>query len=107
VRTARERLLDAALADLTLGSSPAVDLARKNFKMRLGSAAHSEGAPGTFGSGYEAAFRQGLQSARRTLLAMRDRGDIGDDAFHALENDLDWMEVSDPLRAANADDTPA
>jgi CPA1 family monovalent cation:H+ antiporter len=107
VRTARQRLLDAALANLTVGASPAVDLARKNFKIRLGSAAHSGAAPGTFGSGYEAAFRQGLQSARRTLLAMRDSGDIGDDAFHALENDLDWMEVSDPLRAANADDTPA
>ena len=39
------------------------------------------------------------------LLAMRDSGDIGDDAFHTLENDLDWMEVSDPLRAANADAT--
>ena len=31
-------------------------------------------------------------------------GDIGDDAFHNLENQLDWMEVSDPLRAANADE---
>jgi len=36
---------------------------------------------------------------------MRDNADIGDDAFHALENDLDWMEVSDPLRSANADET--
>lgn len=26
-------------------------------------------------------------------------------AFHKVENDLDWMEVSDPLRAANADET--
>ena len=36
---------------------------------------------------------------------MRKDGDIGDDAFHNLENQLDWMEVSDPLRAANADET--
>jgi monovalent cation/hydrogen antiporter len=35
---------------------------------------------------------------------MRSSGEIGDDAFHTLENDLDWMEVSDPLRAANADE---
>ena len=34
---------------------------------------------------------------------MRESDEIGDDAFHALENDLDWMEVSDPFRAANAD----
>jgi hypothetical protein len=46
-----------------------------------------------------------LQAARDVLLAMRDIGDIGDDAFHTLENDMDWMEVSDPLRAANADAT--
>jgi hypothetical protein len=46
----------------------------------------------------------GSQSARRTLLAIRDSGEIGDDAFHTLENELDWMEASDPLRAANADD---
>ena len=36
---------------------------------------------------------------------MRDGGEIGDDAFHTLENELDWMEVSDPLRGANADET--
>jgi CPA1 family monovalent cation:H+ antiporter len=34
---------------------------------------------------------------------LRDNGDIGDDAFPTLENELDWLEVSDPLRAANAD----
>ena len=36
---------------------------------------------------------------------MRDSGDIGDDAFHALENELDWMEVSEPLRGTNAEET--
>ena len=81
-----------------------MDLVRKDFKIRLGNAARNEGPPGFFGSGYEAAYRTALQSARRTLLAIRDSGEIGDDAFHTLENDLDWMEASDPLRAANADD---
>jgi hypothetical protein len=38
------------------------------------------------------------------LPALRDRGDIGDDAFHALEDDLDWMEVSNAMRGANADE---
>jgi hypothetical protein len=36
--------------------------------------------------------------ARQSLLAMRGSGEIGDDTFHTLENDLDWMEVSGPLR---------
>jgi CPA1 family monovalent cation:H+ antiporter len=105
VQSARERVLDAALADLPGGASPAVDLVRKNFKMHLGDAGRSGDAPGLFRSEYEAAYGQALQSARVRLIALRDSGEIGDDAFHELENDLDWMESSDPLRAANADET--
>ena len=47
-----------------------------------------------------------LHAARSALLAMRDQGEIGDDAFHALENDLDWMEVSDSLQAASGATAP-
>jgi NhaP-type Na+/H+ or K+/H+ antiporter len=105
VRTARDRILAAALGELPGGVSPAIDLLRKDFKVRLGSAAGSEAVPGSFASGYDSAHRSAVQSARVALLALRDSGEIGDDAFHTLENDLDWMEVSDPLRAAKADDT--
>jgi monovalent cation/hydrogen antiporter len=106
VRTARERVLAAALAQLPAGSSPAMDLMRKDMKMRLGGTAGAA-RTGTQGSGHEDAYRAALRSARGTLLALRDAGDIGDDAFHTLENDLDWLEASDPLRAANADETEA
>jgi Na+/H+ antiporter len=105
LRTARERILSAALAELPPGASPAADVVRKNLKVRLGSAAGTEGTSGSFVSGFESAYRAAVHGARRSLLAMRDSGDIGDDAFHTLENELDWMEVSDPLRAANADET--
>jgi CPA1 family monovalent cation:H+ antiporter len=64
------------------------------------------GPHASFGAAYETEYRAALRAARELLLAMRDSGDIGDDAFHTLENELDWMEVSDPLRAANADETP-
>jgi monovalent cation/hydrogen antiporter len=104
VRTARERVLATALEQLKGDSSSAVDLVRKDLKVRLGSPATREGTPKPFQHGYELAYRKALQSARQTLLAMRNSGEIGDDAFHTLENDLDWMEVSDPLRAANADE---
>jgi hypothetical protein len=30
---------------------------------------------------------------RRALDLLRSRGDIGDDAFHYLEEELDWAEV--------------
>ena len=42
----------------------------------------------------EAALRSALEAARRVTLDMRTRDEIGDDAFHRLEEDLDWMEMS-------------
>jgi monovalent cation/hydrogen antiporter len=102
---ARRRLLEVALAQLPAHGSAAVDLVRKDLKMWLGLLHGSDGPHASFGADYDVAYRGALRAARRALLAMRDSGEIGDDAFHTLENDLDWMEVSDPLRAANADAT--
>jgi monovalent cation/hydrogen antiporter len=106
LRAARERVLDAVLTKLPSGASAAIDHVRKDFKARL---ALGGGNPmrAELAAAYAGAYRGALQSARAALLAMRDSGDIGDDAFHALENELDWMEVSDPLRGANADETSA
>ena len=101
---ARERVLEAALRGLPAGTSHAVDMVRKNFKLRLTGMDRAQ-AGGSFGAAYDEAYGQGLREARKALLALRDSGAIGDDAFHSLENDLDWMEASDPLRAQNADDT--
>ena len=38
--------------------------------------------------------RQAIGAARRVLLEMRDSGEIGDDAFHLLEEEFDWAELS-------------
>jgi CPA1 family monovalent cation:H+ antiporter len=74
--------------------------------MHLGRPLHDSESPfASFGAEYDNRYRAALQAARHALLAMREAGEIGDDAFHSLENDLDWLEVSDPLRAANADAT--
>jgi len=102
---ARQAMLDAALSQLPADRSPAVDLVRKELKVRLGQLHRGDRLHASFGADYEGEYGKALRAARQSLLAMRDSGDIGDDAFHALENDLDWMEVSDPLRAANADAT--
>jgi CPA1 family monovalent cation:H+ antiporter len=102
LRAAREQLLNAVLAALPAGTSPSVDLVRKQYKVRLGTA---DGAPARADAmaAYVDASRTAVRLARSELLALRDRGEIGDDAFHALENELDWMEVSEPLHAGNAD----
>jgi CPA1 family monovalent cation:H+ antiporter len=102
---ARKRMLEAASAQLPTAGSPAIDLVRKDLKVWLGQLQRSGGRQASFGAEYDAAYRAALRAARKVLLAMRDSGEIGDDAFHALENDIDWMEASDPLRAANADAT--
>ncbi|MGM9484630.1 cation:proton antiporter [Roseateles sp. NT4] len=103
---ARHRMLEAAFAQLPADGSAAVNLVRKNLKLHLGRPLHEDGSPfASFGAEYDDRYRAALQAARQVLFALRDAGDIGDDAFHTLENDLDWLEVSDPLRAANADAT--
>ena len=104
-RAARRRMLEAACAQLPSEGSPAVELVRKELKIRLGHLHRNDGPHAALGAEYDTTYRTALQAARRVLLALRDSEDIGDDAFHALENDLDWMEASDPLRAANADAT--
>ena len=36
-----------------------------------------------------------LRAARQAVLAMRASDEIGDDAFHRVEEELDWIEMAD------------
>ena len=38
--------------------------------------------------------RGALQAARQAVLAMRASDEIGDDAFHQIEEELDWLEMA-------------
>ena len=38
-------------------------------------------------------YRRALDAARGVVLDMRTRDEIGDDAFHRLEEELDWVEM--------------
>jgi CPA1 family monovalent cation:H+ antiporter len=101
----RARMLEVALAQLPAAdASPAAQLVRQDLQLRLGPPP-GDGARAPIGAEYDDHYCAALRAARETLLGLRDAGEIGDDAFHTLENELDWMEVSDPLRAANADAT--
>jgi CPA1 family monovalent cation:H+ antiporter len=103
LHAAREGVLQAALSVVPGGVSHAEDVVRKAFTVRLAPAS-TDALRADKLAAYQDAYRTALRSARRALLEMRDRGDIGDDAFHALENDLDWMEVSNPIRSASEDE---
>jgi CPA1 family monovalent cation:H+ antiporter len=38
--------------------------------------------------------RAALKAARQAVLAMRTNDEIGDDAFHRIEEELDWIEMA-------------
>jgi Na+/H+ antiporter len=91
---ARERALRAALASVAGNESRGAELLRQQFKARL---AHETGDAGS-GAGQRSAqgdlHRAALQAARQAVLAMRTGDEIGDDAFHRIEEELDWLEMA-------------
>ena len=79
-----------ACAQLPVDGSAASDLVRKDLKFRIGQSRRGDGREAPTRAEYDAQYRVALRAARQVLLAMRNTGQIGDDAFHTLENDLDW-----------------
>ena len=91
---ARERALRTGLAALDGDRSPIARAVRQEFAAHL--AASDSAADG--GDGLHAAHidlhQRALDAARRAVLTMRDEGEIGDDAFHQIEEELDWLEMA-------------
>ena len=100
IRTARQRALDVGLASVDGDGSHAADLVRRDFRARLARWQHKTGAAADLQSAYTALHGQAVRAARQALLAMRDAEEIGDDAFHALEDELDWIEVSSAAKTS-------
>ncbi len=93
VDAARERAVEAALSSIDGDDSPAAEAVRQEFtahRKRWGADAEGPGVPG---STHEEIHRRALGAARRAVIDMRTRDDIGDDAFHRLEEELDWVEM--------------
>jgi CPA1 family monovalent cation:H+ antiporter len=93
VEAARERALEAALSSIAEDESPAAEAVRLELTEHLGAHGGSRAEVGEAHASHEDVHRLALQAARRTVLAMRDRDEIGDDAFHRLEEELDRVEV--------------
>ncbi len=70
------------------------DAVRQEFIAHLGSADADpeEGEARRFAHGD--IHRRALQAARQAVLAMRASDEIGDDAFHQMEEELDWIEMA-------------
>jgi CPA1 family monovalent cation:H+ antiporter len=94
VGAARERALRAVLANFEDDRSPLAEAVRQEFIAHLGAmdADPEEGEARRFA--HSAVHRQALQAARHAVLAMRANDEIGDDAFHRMEEELDWIEMA-------------
>jgi len=55
----------------------------------------AEAAPSEHGE----IHRGALRAAREAVLAMRAGDEIGDDAFHQIEEELDWLEMASRSKA--------
>ncbi len=91
---ARERALHAALASVAGDRSPVAELVRQEFTARMASDVAKAGAGGAASPTHDDTYRGAVQAARRAVLAMRTNHEIGDDAFHRIEEELDWLELA-------------
>ena len=94
VTDARERALRAGLAELGHDKSPAANAVRQEFIAHLGSIGGNPEEGESRRVAYRDIHRRALQAARQAVLAMRASEEIGDDAFHQMEEELDWIEMS-------------
>jgi monovalent cation/hydrogen antiporter len=100
VRLARAETTRAGLAVLAgaRGDGEILGFLRRKYEARLRRAEVREGEPDPAESdgwsAFHAAQRQAQAEERRALSELRARGVIGDDAFHQVEEELDWAEVN-------------
>jgi CPA1 family monovalent cation:H+ antiporter len=90
----RERAYRAGLASLDQERSPEGDYLRQKFMSLLVRRQGPDGETGAPAARQRALYRQALRAARHTIYAMRADDEIGDDAFHSVEQELDWLEMA-------------
>jgi monovalent cation/hydrogen antiporter len=98
VHTARERALHAALSTFDGDASPFAAAVREEFIAHLGSAIDDVQESEAIRAAHSALHHRALAAARQVVLGMRASDEIGDDAFHQLEEELDWIEMAGSAR---------
>ncbi|AWN48346.1 Na+/H+ antiporter [Methylobacterium terrae] len=91
---ARAAAYRAARDSLAEERSPHAEALRREFEAGLREAeAHDQGlAPSSLPA--DSLRRRAVEAARAVILDLRERDEIGDDAYFRLEEELDWAELS-------------
>jgi CPA1 family monovalent cation:H+ antiporter len=91
---ARERALAAALASIAANRSPVAKLVRHELTARLAHEQIDGNRRDAKVSPHGQIYRDAVQAARQAVIAMRASQEIGDDAFHRMEEELDRLELA-------------
>jgi monovalent cation/hydrogen antiporter len=94
LQSARERALQAALASVAHDESPAGGTVRQELTVQLTSGRPDADAQSAMRFAHAELRRGAIEAARQAVLAMRANQQIGDDAFHRIEEELDWLEMA-------------
>ena len=97
VRLARAETARAALRILEGQESvPSVDKLRRQYetRIRLGEAPLPAESTARSGAGFSELQRRAIAAQRQALVELRERSVIGDDAFHAAEEEIDLLELA-------------
>ena len=91
---ARERALRAALASFAADRSAVAELVRQELTARMADERAKADLDSASRSVHGGIHSAALKAARQTVLVMRANDEIGDDAFHRIEKELDWIEMA-------------
>jgi Na+/H+ antiporter len=94
LQSAREQALRAGLASFEDDDTPIAHAVRQEFTSHLADERAGTDPVNAAHTAHDELHRRALGSARRAVLAMRANDEIGDDAFHQIEEELDWLEMA-------------
>ena len=98
VDAAREQALQAALATFDDDRSPTGEAVRQELIAHLSHAIADAEESEAGRSAHEEIHQRAIAAARHVVFEMRARDDIGDAAFHQLEEEFDWIEMGSGAR---------
>ncbi|MBE7219769.1 MAG: sodium:proton antiporter [Caulobacteraceae bacterium] len=94
VRRARVAIAKAGRDAIDGEDGPEADMLRAELLARCQAANDAEDGEGRPDLPGQTLRRRSLRAARRRLLQLRKEGDIGDDAFHRVEEELDFADLA-------------